>query len=75
MQYFEKINNLKNLGLDRKILLKLTSNKSKLIRKSVFKPNKFLANLLINKSIKRTYQAYSDIQKFNDEFYNQWNKD
>lgn len=48
-------------------------NKSKLLRKAVFKPSKFLANLLISRSIKRTYDAYRDMQVKNDEFFNQGN--
>jgi len=46
---------------------------SKLLRKSVYKPSKFLTNLLISRSLKRNEEAYKDIQAKNIEFYNQGN--
>lgn len=52
----------------------LNKNRSNLLRKSVFKPSKFLANLLIKKSIKRNEESYFNILKHNDEFYSQGNK-
>lgn len=52
----------------------LNKNRSNLLRKSVFKPSKFLANLLINKSIKRSEEAYFNILKHNEVFFNQKHK-
>ena len=52
----------------------LNKNRSNLLRKSVFKPSKYLANLLINRSIKRNEEDYFNILKHNNEFYSQGNK-
>ena len=49
----------------------LNKNRSNLLRKSLFKPSKYLANLLLNRSIKRNEEAYFIILKHNDEFYNE----
>ncbi len=46
---------------------------SKLLRKSVYKPSKFLTNLLISRSLKRNEEAYFNIQQSNDELFNQGN--
>ncbi len=65
---------MEELKNERRLFSRLRKNKSKLLKKSIFKPSLFVSNLLISRSIKRTEQAYYNIQKYNDEFYNQGNK-
>lgn len=60
--------------MKKSVIRALYKNPSKLHRKSIFKPSKFLANLLIKRSIKCNEEVYFNVQVKNNEFYSQGSK-